>query len=47
MRSWHVADTIVVLALSVGAALARRIIGAGPVLDDKISNANKMYECDI
>ena len=31
MRSRDVANTIVVLALSVGAALAGRVIGAGPV----------------
>ena len=31
MRSRDVADTVVVLALSVGAALAGRVIGAGPV----------------
>ena len=31
MRSRHVANTVVVLALSVGAALAGRVIGAGPV----------------
>ena len=39
MRSWHVAHTVVVLTLSVGAALARRVIGAGPVLN-KISNTD-------
>ena len=33
MRSRHVANTVVVLALSVGAALAGRVIGAGPVLN--------------
>ena len=31
MRSRDVANTVVVLAVSVGAALAGRIIGAGPV----------------
>ena len=31
MRSRDVANTVVVLALSVGAALAGRVIGAGPV----------------
>ena len=31
MRSRDVADTVVVLTLSVGAALAGRVIGAGPV----------------
>ena len=46
MRSRDVADTVVVLALSVGAALARRVIGAGPVLN-KICNTNTIYECDI
>ena len=31
MRSRDVADTVVVFTLSVGAALAGRVIGAGPV----------------
>ena len=31
MRSRDVANTVVVLAVSVGAALAGRIVGAGPV----------------
>ena len=31
MRRRDVADTVVVLALSVGAALAGRVVGAGPV----------------
>ena len=40
MRSRDVADTVVVLALSVGAALAGRVIGAGPVLNREVDQSS-------